>query len=104
MPSRQQRLFARFVLATSLVAPALLAAGAFGGGFAVAAPPPVAFGARRGVGIEKLGERLFNDTNLSVSGTEACATCHDPARAFTGNNNPDPLFPVATGAYSNLVG
>ncbi|MDI4233217.1 cytochrome c peroxidase [Bradyrhizobium sp. Arg237L] len=30
-----------------------------------------------------LGEKLFFDGRLSDDGTVACATCHDPARAFT---------------------
>ncbi|MCO5168540.1 MAG: hypothetical protein M9894_19545 [Planctomycetes bacterium] len=30
-----------------------------------------------------LGERLFFDPRLSRDGTVSCATCHDPARAFT---------------------
>ena len=30
-----------------------------------------------------LGEKLFFDGRLSVDGTVACATCHDPQRAFT---------------------
>jgi len=30
-----------------------------------------------------LGEKLFFDARLSADGTVACATCHDPARAFT---------------------
>src|SRR2546421_1699368 len=30
-----------------------------------------------------LGEKLFFDARLSVDGTVACSTCHDPARAFT---------------------
>ncbi len=30
-----------------------------------------------------LGRRLFNDKRLSADGTRSCATCHDPARAFT---------------------
>jgi cytochrome c peroxidase len=30
-----------------------------------------------------LGQRLFFDDRLSVDGTVACNTCHDPARAFT---------------------
>jgi len=30
-----------------------------------------------------LGEELFFDARLSGDGTVACATCHDPARAFT---------------------
>jgi cytochrome c peroxidase len=31
----------------------------------------------------QLGQKLFFDGRLSADGTEACATCHDPARAFT---------------------
>jgi len=30
-----------------------------------------------------LGRSLFFDTRLSINGTQACASCHDPARAFT---------------------
>lgn len=30
-----------------------------------------------------LGRRLFFETRLSVTATYSCATCHDPARAFT---------------------
>lgn len=30
-----------------------------------------------------LGHKLFFDTRFSVNGTVACATCHDPRRAFT---------------------
>ena len=31
----------------------------------------------------ELGEKLFFDGRMSADGTVACATCHDPARAFT---------------------
>ena len=30
-----------------------------------------------------LGQKLFFDPRISGDGTVACATCHDPARAFT---------------------
>jgi cytochrome c peroxidase len=33
--------------------------------------------------VASLGEQLFFDARLSGDGTVACATCHDPARAFT---------------------
>lgn len=35
--------------------------------------------------VEKveLGRMLFFDTRLSADGTQSCASCHDPARAFT---------------------
>lgn len=53
---------------------------------------------------ERLGELLFNDKNLSASRTEACSSCHEAARAFTGNNQRPELFPIAEGAFSNLLG
>jgi cytochrome c peroxidase len=33
--------------------------------------------------LVSLGEKLFFEAKLSGDGTVACATCHDPARAFT---------------------
>ena len=56
-----------------------------------------------------LGERLFHDRRLSRDGTVHCASCHDPARAFTdpgravsvgvggqsGTRNAMPLFNLA---------
>ncbi len=36
---------------------------------------------------EKLGEKLFNDTNLSLTRNTSCATCHDPKHGFI-----DPRF------------
>lgn len=33
--------------------------------------------------LADLGRALFNDTALSRDGTQSCATCHDPDRAFT---------------------
>jgi cytochrome c peroxidase len=40
-----------------------------------------------------LGEKLFFDGRLSADGTVACATCHDPARAFTDGR------PVSVGIH-----
>lgn len=31
----------------------------------------------------RLGEKLFKDKRFSATGTVSCATCHDPAKAFT---------------------
>lgn len=53
---------------------------------------------------QELGQLLFNDVNLSISRTQSCASCHEEARAFTGNNAQDPFFPVALGALPTLVG
>jgi cytochrome c peroxidase len=33
-----------------------------------------------------LGEKLYFDKRLSADGTVSCATCHDPAAAFTGKD------------------
>ena len=43
---------------------------------AAGTPPPVP-------PLEGLGEMLFFDPDLSRERTQSCATCHDPARAFT---------------------
>jgi cytochrome c peroxidase len=43
-----------------------------------------------------LGERLFFDGRLSVDGTIACSTCHDPARAFTDGR------PVSMGVQGRI--
>ncbi len=43
-----------------------------------------------------LGEKLFFDGRLSVDGTVACSTCHDPARAFTDGR------PVSIGVKGRL--
>ena len=38
--------------------------------------------------LEGLGRALFFDTRLSARGSQSCATCHDPARAFAdGRDN-----------------
>lgn len=34
-----------------------------------------------------IGQLLFNDTALSVSGLQSCATCHVPSNAFSAANN-----------------
>lgn len=40
--------------------------------------------------LAALGERIFQDRNLSGSGRMSCATCHDP-RFFHGPSNPQPV-------------
>jgi cytochrome c peroxidase len=44
----------------------------------------------------KTGRRLFFDTRLSRDGTIACASCHDPARAFSDGR------PVAIGVFNRI--
>jgi cytochrome c peroxidase len=51
---------------------------------------------------ERLGLRLFFDGSLSEPAGTACASCHDPRRAFTGNNNT--MIGVALGSRSDQFG
>lgn len=44
-----------------------------------------------------LGKRLFHDRRLSVNQSTSCATCHDPARAFTDQQ------PTAIGALGERL-
>jgi cytochrome c peroxidase len=50
-----------------------------------------------------LGKRLFEDSNLSEPHGQACASCHDAKRAFTGNNN-SRIAPVAVGSRPETFG
>lgn len=51
--------------------------------------------------LEELGAKLFADTNLSDPGGVACASCHDPNRAFSGVNG-SRVAAVARGATGAL--
>ena len=51
---------------------------------------------------EQLGLRLFFDANLSEPAGLACASCHDPGRAFTGNNGSK--LGVAAGSRQGVFG
>lgn len=44
----------------------------------------------------ELGRRLFNDRRLSRDGTVACASCHDPTRAFSVAR------PIAVGVFGRV--
>ena len=44
-----------------------------------------------------LGQRLFFDSRLSVTGRSSCASCHDPARSFSDGR------PVAIGALGEAL-
>jgi len=56
----------------------------------------------------RLGEKIFNDTALSVSGQQSCATCHVAKYAYAADptaNGPDHGSPVALGGPGmNLPG
>jgi cytochrome c peroxidase len=45
--------------------------------------------------LDELGQALFHDVNLSRTRTQSCASCHDPARAFS-----EPVAGRAGGAVS----
>jgi cytochrome c peroxidase len=47
--------------------------------------------------IAELGRQLFTDRRLSSTGTVACATCHNPARAFTNG------LPRGVGVHGRLT-
>jgi cytochrome c peroxidase len=51
--------------------------------------------------IEKLGEFLYFDENLSEPAGQSCASCHDPAFGF---DDPDDLLPVSEGVIPGLFG
>ena len=50
-----------------------------------------------------LGKRLFEDTTLSEPGGLSCASCHDPATAFRGNNHSS-VSAVAAGSRPGVFG
>lgn len=52
-----------------------------------------------------LGERLFRDPSLSLTGTQSCSSCHEDQNAFTGNADRErPHFPVSRGAPNGQFG
>jgi len=53
--------------------------------------------------LQLLGKRLFEDKNLSEPRGESCASCHDPRRAFQGNNG-SPIPAVALGSTPDKLG
>ena len=51
-----------------------------------------------------LGRMLFFDTQLSLRGTQACASCHDPARAFSDPGTNDLAGAVSLGGDGRSLG
>ncbi|MGZ9074642.1 MAG: cytochrome-c peroxidase [Burkholderiaceae bacterium] len=51
---------------------------------------------------EWIGERIFFDTRLSEPAGVSCASCHEPSRAFTGDNNSK--LGVARGSKADSLG
>lgn len=50
---------------------------------------------------DKVGERIFFDTNLSSPPGQSCASCHDPEAGFA---DPDASLPVSRGAHQDRFG
>jgi cytochrome c peroxidase len=91
-------------LATSSVRREVAVAGTLALAFAASTAAAVESSPAPLTPMQDLGRQLFNDTSLSISGTESCASCHYEGHAFTGNNSGDLLFPVAVGALPSLIG
>ena len=53
--------------------------------------------------VQLLGKRVFEDKTLSRPTGVACASCHDPATAFQGNNG-SPIAAVARGSMPDAFG
>ncbi len=53
--------------------------------------------------IERLGKRIFEDRTLSRPAGVSCASCHDPNKAFQGNNG-SPIAAVARGSRPDAFG
>jgi cytochrome c peroxidase len=57
------------------------------------------------VALAKLGERIFNDRELSLKHNQSCASCHDVAWGFTSpNNDVNRRGAVMFGSVSNRFG
>ena len=52
----------------------------------------------------ELGARLFFDTSFSINRTTACASCHDPARAFTDGRETPARGAVSVGDDGHALG
>jgi cytochrome c peroxidase len=53
--------------------------------------------------VELLGKRIFEDARLSEPPGMSCASCHDPAKAFQGNNG-SPVAALAQGSRPGVLG
>jgi cytochrome c peroxidase len=63
----------------------VLAASALGCSDSIASPGNGAVGLQP---LETLGQRIFEDTDLSIGKNQSCATCHDAAWGFKGSGAP----------------
>ena len=70
-----------------------------------ATPEAIANGSPEGslTAVERLGMLLFQDTSLSEPAGQACISCHDPSRAFTGDGG-SRIGAVARGSRPEIFG
>jgi cytochrome c peroxidase len=54
--------------------------------------------------LANLGRALFFDVNFSASRNQSCASCHDPARAFSDGRNNDVSGAVSLGGDGFSLG
>lgn len=80
------------IIAITLASPALSAAEPLG-----LPPVPIPADNPQTPDKIKLGDKLFHDTRFSADGKVSCATCHDPAKAFTDNLQVSKGFKGLTG-------
>ncbi len=64
---------------------------------AILAPLVLPESTRAASSCQSLGERLFYDRRLSGSSVLSCASCHDPARAFTDGQQLSDAYPGSEG-------
>ena len=79
------------------VAIAISASSSCGGGGAGDSTSTTAPAALSAAAAAAAGKAIFFDTSLSVSGVQACGTCHVPSLAYTGDATTDHGLPVAPG-------
>ena len=95
----------RFLIAVSIVAIGAAAAPALAQSQAAAPAPALTRSddERALTDAQLLGKRLFEDRNLSEPAGQACASCHDAARAFQGDNGSS-VPGIAPGAVPGRMG
>ena len=52
---------------------------------------------------QSLGQKIFNDKNLSEPAGQACSSCHDESKAFTGNGGSS-IAAIAQGSTADKLG
>ena len=63
-----------------------------------------AFSAPQGAGIASLGQAFFFDSSLSANRNQSCASCHDPAQAFSDSRDNGVSGAVSLGDDGSSLG